>query len=232
MVRALVFDFDGLIVETELPLFQAWQRIYFDHGLELAEAEWATLLGGDAEATFDPTAELRSRSGATTTDRELQLAVAAYYEQLTTEQRLSDGVQSYLDDARQLGLGVAIASSSSRDWIERHLLRLGVNGAWSAVVCREDVQRVKPDPELYALACRYLGTEPGDALALEDSSNGVRAAKAAGLLCAAVPTRMTGGQDFSQADLILPSLREVPLRALLERLEWPARTAGADRRRL
>lgn len=130
-------------------------------------------------------------------------------------QALMPGVAQYLLDARQLELRVAIASSSSRSWVVQHLERFGIADAFDAIVCRDDVTRTKPDPELYQRAVARLEVTAAEALALEDSTNGIAAAKAAGLRCVAVPTVMTAGLDFSRADLTIPSLGAVPLADLL-----------------
>jgi putative hydrolase of the HAD superfamily len=121
-------------------------------------------------------------------------------------------------DAGRLKLRVAIASSSSRKWVIEHLERFAIAHAFDAIVCRDDVTRTKPDPELYRRAIERLGVTPSEALALEDSANGIAAAKGAGLRCVAVPTVMTAGLDFSGADLTIPSLGAMPLADLLAQI--------------
>ena len=131
-------------------------------------------------------------------------------------QDLLPGVRRYLDEARRLGLKTAIASSSGRQWIDEHLERMGIAERFDAIVCRDDVTAIKPDPELYLTAVDRLGVQVPEAIALEDSTNGIRAAKAAGLLCIAVPNTMTSSMDLSQADLRLGSLDEMPLEELVK----------------
>lgn len=147
----------------------------------------------------------------------MQALERMYYQEATSAQRLLPGVERYLEEARRLGLKTAIASSSSRDWVLEHLRRFELEDRFEAVVCREDVERTKPDPALYCVALQRLSADPNDAIALEDSSNGIRAAKAAGIYCVAVPNAMTSSMDLSSADLRLDCLESLPLSELLER---------------
>jgi len=137
------------------------------------------------------------------------------------------GVERCLDEADVLGFGLAIASSSDRGWVEGHLARLGLLARFHRIVCRGDVARVKPAPDLYLAAVAALGGAPGDALAIEDSANGITAAKRAGLVCVAVPTDVTRGLALDHADLRLASLEEgLPLRDLVARAQAAARSGS------
>jgi HAD superfamily hydrolase (TIGR01509 family) len=215
VIRAVIFDFDGLIVDTEGPIFRAWQRIYRERGQDLPLERWLTIIG-TASSAFDPVTDLGERTGEPLDKDELQALERLYYREATALQQLLPGVDDYLRDARQLQLKVAIASSSGRTWVTEHLDRFGIGHHFDAIVCREDVTHTKPDPELYQRALLSLGVDANAALALEDSSNGIRAAKAAGLYCVAVPNPLTAGLDLSQADLRLPSLTAMSLRALID----------------
>ena len=217
MIRALVFDFDGLIVETEEPIFRSWQRIYREHGQELPLKRWLTIIG-TASGPFDPIQHLEERVGRPLNRDRFTELERRYYQEATAMQTLMPGVAQYLLDARRLQLRVAIASSSSRRWVLEHLKRFAIADAFDAIVCRDDVTRTKPDPQLYLEAVKRLKVMPGEALALEDSTNGIASAKAAGLRCVAVPTVMTAGLDFSRADLRIRSLRAVPLADLLAQI--------------
>jgi len=217
-IRALVFDFDGLIVETEEPIFRAWQRIYREHGQELPLEMWVTIIG-TASGPFDPIQHLEERVGRLLDRKGFEDLERRYYEEATAMQRLMPGVAEYLRDAHRLRLGVGIASSSRRAWVVEHLKRFAIADAFDAIVCREDVAHTKPDPQLYLEAVNRLMVMPEEALALEDSSNGIAAAKAAGLRCVAVPTVMTAGLDLSRADMRIPSLGAVPLADLLAQID-------------
>jgi HAD superfamily hydrolase (TIGR01509 family) len=217
VIKALIFDFDGLIVETEEPIFRAWQRIYREHGQELPLEMWVTIIG-TASGPFDPIQHLEERVGRLLDRKGFEDLERRYYEEATAMQRLMPGVAEYLRDAHRLRLGVGIASSSRRAWVVEHLKRFAIADAFDAIVCREEVAQTKPDPQLYLEAVKRLMVMPEEALALEDSSNGIAAAKAAGLRCVAVPTVMTAGLDLSRADMRIPSLGAVPLTDLLAQI--------------
>ena len=218
MIKALVFDFDGLIVDTEVPIFRVWQRIYRERGQELPLERWLTIIG-TASGPFEPVIDLGQKTGQKLDEPEIKELERLYYQEATAIQQLLPGVLDYLVGARTLGLKTAVASSSTRKWVMDHLGRFGIVGQFDAIVCREDVKRTKPDPELYRTALQRVGVEPAEAIALEDSSNGVHAAKAAGLFCVAVPNPLTADLDFSEADLRLISLEAMPLRDFLKEAE-------------
>jgi HAD superfamily hydrolase (TIGR01509 family) len=209
-IKALVFDFDGLIVDTEVPIFRAWQRIYRDHGQELPLEQWLTIIG-TASGPFDPVIDLARKTGTKLDERELKALEVLYYQEATALQQLLPGVMNYLVEAHRLGLKTAVASSSTRTWVMDHLNRFGIGGHFDAIVCREDVKRTKPNPDLYLTALKRLDVSPSEAIAFEDSSNGVHAAKAAGLFCVVVPNLLTADLDLSEADLRLLTLDAIPL---------------------
>src|SRR5207244_7469808 len=126
-----------------------------------------------------------------------------YYQQVTALQQLLPGVIDYLVGARQLGLKTAVASSSTRKWVMDHLNRFGIGGHFDAIVCREDVKRTKPDPELYRVALERVDVPADEAIALEESSNGVRGAKGDGRFCVAVPNLLAADLDVAERDLPL-----------------------------
>jgi len=214
-IKALVFDFDGLIVDTEVPIFRAWQRIYREHGQDLPLQQWLTIIG-TASGPFDPVIDLAKKTGAKLDEQELKALEVLYYQEATALQQLLPGVIDYLVAARQLGLKTAVASSSTRKWVMDHLNRLGIGGRFDAIICREDVKRTKPDPDLYRTALERLGVQPAEAIAFEDSSNGIHAAKAAGLLCVVVPNLLTVDLDLTEADLRLLTLEAMPLRDVIK----------------
>ena len=217
-IRALVFDFDGLIVDTEGPIFRAWQRIYRERGQELPREQWLTIIG-TSTGPFDPLVDLRQRTGEQLDRDQLDALERRYYEEATALQHLLPGVERYLAEARRLGLKTAVASSSKANWVTTHLERFGIHEHFDAILCREDVTRTKPDPELYQQALERLAVAAAETIAFEDSTNGIRAAKAAGIFCVAVPNPLTADLDLSQADLRLESLEALPLEALIERVE-------------
>ncbi len=213
MIRALVFDFDGLILETETPAHQSWAEIYREHGHELPMDLWHGYIGSDTG--FDPVGHLAALVGEGLDREATQARRDARKTELIAVLDVMVGVRDYVADAKRVGLLLAVASSSSRAWVLGHLERLGLGAQWDAVRTRDDVARTKPAPDLYLAAVGALGVAPWEAVAFEDSMNGIAAAKAAGLRCVAVPNALTSGMDLSQADVQLDSLADTPLEELL-----------------
>jgi HAD superfamily hydrolase (TIGR01509 family) len=220
VIRGLIFDFDGLILDTEVTMFQAWCELYRERGCDLPLERWARCIGRgrDWREHFDPFGYLEELVGAPCDHAEVERWTERRHHELLAAQAPRPGVVAYLDAARTLGLGLAVASSSSRAWVAGHLERLGLVDRFALLRCGEDGARHKPSPDLYLAALDGLGVPPDEALAFEDSPNGVRAAQAAGIFCVAVPNPVTARLDLSHADLRLGSLAELPLAALLERV--------------
>jgi len=215
-MRLVVFDFDGLILDTEVPVYDSWQAIYAEHGHALDFDKWATCIG--THDVFDPAEDLAALCGRVLDCEALTARHRADCDALIAMQAVLPGVRDYVEEARRLGLRLGVASSSSRAWVEGHLTRLGLREHFDVVRCRDDVPVVKPDPALYLAVLAATGVPPRDAVALEDSPNGVWAAKRAGLTCVAVPNPLTARLDLAHADVTLRSLAELPLSELLARL--------------
>jgi len=227
-IRAVILDFDGLIVDTETPVFEAWREAYRQRGHELGLDEWQHALG--THRGFDPLARLEELVGAGLQREEVQVEVKAASARGCEGQPLLPGVASLLREARRLGLGRAVASSSSRGWVDGWLRRHGIRDLLDVVVGRDDVARVKPDPELFLLAASRLAQDPGACLVFEDSPNGIRAAREASMRCVAVPNALTRQLELPEVDLVIGSLDERPLLAILEALATePARLPGGQR---
>lgn len=224
MIRSLIFDFDGLILETEGPIFQSWQEMYRSFGIELTLAQWASVIG-TSEMTFDPMSWLETQLGYPL-DRQSLLPLRRQREiDLIQSQPPLPGVTNYLADAKELGLGMAVASSSSRSWVIGHLSRLSLLDYFQHIITSDDVQRTKPDPQLFLTALAALRVKPEEAIVFEDSPNGILAAKRAGLLCVAVPNDLTRQLPLELADLRLESLANLPLQALIKQISRNGITA-------
>jgi beta-phosphoglucomutase-like phosphatase (HAD superfamily) len=216
-IRGLLFDFDGLLLDTESGARLAFEELYRDHGHELPLDQWATLIG-TIGASFDPVGHLEGLLGSPLDRAKISERLREREHGLADLEELRPGVEDYFAEAERLGLRTAVVSSSDTWWIERHLGRLGrLEGLDAIVAANGDTDRAKPRPDLYLEALECLGLEPSEAIAFEDSPNGVRAAKAAGVACVAVPGPMTATLALDEADLVLDSLAEVPLTRLLER---------------
>jgi HAD superfamily hydrolase (TIGR01509 family) len=215
MVQALVFDFDGLLLDTETPLFEAWTLTYERYGVEPVDlATWRASVGlhDDDPRCLDPLGRLTAHLGGRATVEEIHAYRRAVRDEAIAASDLRPGAIRLLDAADELGVAVAIASSSPVDWVHGHLEARGVIARFAAVSCAGAGVPGKPDPTTYRVACEALGVDPRRALAFEDSPHGVTAARAAGLHCIAVPNPITTGGDFAEADHVVGSLEDVRLR--------------------
>jgi HAD superfamily hydrolase (TIGR01509 family) len=229
VLRAVIFDFDGLVLETEEPIYQAHAEVYTEHGQELSREFWQTTVGTD---TFDPDADLESRLGRPLDRAAINRARDRRTRELLAGRQVLPGVLDLRDRARAAGLKLGIASSSSRRWVVGHLQRLGIGEGWDCIVCREDSELAKPDPGLYLAALECLAVAASEAVAIEDSGHGVTAARAAGVACLVVPSVMTAGADFSEARLVAETLAGVTLDDLARLLEVPRQPILTQRLRL
>lgn len=214
-IRALLFDFDGLILDTETPSYESWQEVYREHGHELPLDRWAAIIG--TIGGFEPLDYLEELHGPI--DRAAVRTRRQEHElRLLEIEELRPGILEYLEEAERRGLKTAIVSSSSRKWVDRHLVRLERAEHFDEIVTADrDRERSKPRPTLYLEALERLGVGAGEAIAFEDSPNGVKAAKAARIFTVAVPNGVTAALGLDEADLVLESLAELPLRELLDR---------------
>jgi HAD superfamily hydrolase (TIGR01509 family) len=214
MIRALIFDFDGLILDTEGPEFQSWIEIYEVHGARLDFAVWASTIG--TLSSFDAHDELERQVGSSLDRESIRARRRQRNQELLAAETVRPGILDYVSQARQRGMRLAVASSSPRSWVGGHLERLGIIDRFDHLRCADDVRQVKPDPELYLSALAALGVAADEAIAIEDSPNGVLAAKRAGLFCVAVPNALTRQLVMDHADLLVDSLANLPLQVLID----------------
>ncbi len=228
MIKALIFDFDGLILDTETPEFEAWQVIYREFGAELDPQIWGQFVGGAGATDFTPLTHLEALLGAPVNGETLQARARAEALARIHQQQALPGVAGTLSAAKRLGLRLAIASSSTHAWVEAHLLRLGLFPQFDAFLCREDVSagRTKPHPDLFLAALKALGVAPDEAIIFEDSPNGVLAARRAKVRVVAVPNPLTARLAMSGETLRLESLAGLDLPALLARADGGLLASG------
>jgi HAD superfamily hydrolase (TIGR01509 family) len=220
-VRAFLFDFDGLVLDTELASRAGWELLYRQHGHELPGELWATLVG-TTHARWDPMTHLEELVGEPLEREALNERRYAHEMALIEAEELRPGIAEYFAAARRHRLKRAIVSSSTRDWVDLHLERLEEAVGWDAICTADrDPERAKPSPTLYLEALDLLDVGADEAVAFEDSPNGVRAAKAAGVFCVAIPNEVTRelGLEESGADLVLDSLADLPPETLFRKLE-------------
>lgn len=216
MIKALIFDFDGVIIDSESPELLAWQEVFAAHGRQLDLDVWADLVGRPRnhfdlysyfQERIDPSADL----AALRKDRRARVIA------LTERQPVLPGVQDYLRGASVLGLKIGMASSSSAIHVRGHLQRLALLQYFHTTKCFEDTEAHKPEPAPYLAVLDELGVEPHEAVAFEDSPNGVTAARAAGIFCVAVPNPVTVRLPLDHADHRLASLADESLEQVLAR---------------
>lgn len=207
-----MFDFDGLILDTETPELDAWTAIFREHGAEMPPGYWANTVGRGADQISENPTQLLERLTGLKLDHS---ALRAQYQEMRMERILRaqplPGVVDLLGECRAAGVSCAVVSSSRHPWVDGHLSRLGLSEWFVTTVCAGDAPQAKPFPDLYLEALRRLGVSAPEAIALEDSSNGARAAVDAGIFVVVVPNPVTEGFDFSHANALLRSLDGVTL---------------------
>ncbi len=213
----MLFDFDGLILDTETPEFTTIAEVFTDHGVTLTMQEWTARIGrGDNP---DWTELLADALGAPPAGvAQVRAAWRTRLDEVIAQEAVRPGVLELADAATAAGVGVAVASSSPLDWVDGHLSRLGVADRFGPRATRDDVgpARAKPHPDLFLLAASRLGVDPTRCVVLEDSHAGVRAGNAAGCVTVAVPGAMTADVDFSHADHVVGSVAELDLERLAD----------------
>jgi beta-phosphoglucomutase len=222
MLRAVIFDFNGIIVDDEPIHFELFQRVLNEEGLTLTESEYyARYLGFDDRGAF--TAAFRDHAQPLPQSKLEQLIErkAAYYqEDIKTKMRVFPGVQSLIPIlARELPL--AIASGALRNEIDIILSSIGLRNEFCAIVSAEDVDRGKPEPEIFLKALAQLNTSfdgrpaisASECLVIEDSKEGVRGARRAGMKCLAV-TNSHPPELLAQADRVTDTLEGISLAQL------------------
>jgi HAD superfamily hydrolase (TIGR01509 family) len=216
MIKAVVFDFDGTILDTETCEFEGLQTIYKEYGAELPIEVWGECIGTHANF-FDAHEYLEKQIGKTL-DRDMikQKRSDLFKERIKTQLALP-GVVEYLEAAKRLGLKIGLASSSTYEWVSSHLENLGLIDYFETIKTSNDVEKVKPDPTLYLETVKALGVKPEETIAFEDSSNGAKAAKQAGLYCVVIPNAVTQHLAFEDLDLKLESLAELKLEDMINR---------------
>ena len=216
-IRALIFDFDGLILETEMPVFEAWRECYKSHGHDLELEKYAACVGSDTTC-FDPITDLEKRHSSEVDWKYWNQQRREYIQKKLHNRPSLPGVEKRLIEARDAALLCAVASSSPRSWVEPLLDKLNLSKHFVSTHCLDDVAKPKPDPELFESAASALGVKPQEAVVFEDSLNGLNAALKAGMHCVVIPSPVTKHLEFTGASMRLETLEDLSLEEILERL--------------
>jgi HAD superfamily hydrolase (TIGR01509 family) len=215
-IRAFLFDFDGLIIDTETASRAGWAWLYKEHGHELPDDKWRMVVG--TVGAWNPMAHLEELVGGPLDRDALNERRYAHEISLIEAEELRPGIAEYLAAAERHGLKRAIVSSASRRWIDLHLARLERAVGWDAIITADrDHARAKPNPVMYLEALDVLAIDAGEAIVFEDSPNGIAAARAAGIFVVGIPNEVTRDFGLDEADLVLDSLADLPPDELLAR---------------
>ena len=216
-IQSFIFDFDGLILDTEMPRFHVWRSIYRAHGQGIPVQQWGQIIGGYGLSNFDAAQHLCDLTHDSLDANALRLQHHRQSIALIEGQPVLPGVLDLLDEAEHLDIKLAVASSSPHAWVDTHLTRLGLFDRFDEVICGDDVPpgRTKPNPDLFLLALNQLEVPKETTVVFEDSPNGIRAAKSAGIFAVAVPNPITSMLAFEGESLMLSSLADLKLADLL-----------------
>lgn len=212
-LKALIFDFDGLMVDTESAIYQSWRELYASHGQELPLEIYVQCVGSHAH-DYNPFSDLERLTGLKLNREEIETQLSLRNKELYSHLDTISGIRELLADAAAHGVKCAVASSSSLDWVGGWLQQLGLVGFFQEIITRDLVERAKPAPDLFLLAMKRLDVTGKNALVLEDSANGLIAATAANIGCIIVPNEITKNLDFAAAAALLPTFHGLGVRDL------------------
>ena len=221
MLKALIFDFDGLILDTETPEVDVWTNIYKEHGFDFPFNDWVQTVGGYGISNFDAAEHLSLLSQGRLDPASLRVRHSTESLANIHGQSPMPGVMDMIHNAKAHGVKLAIASSSKHEWVDGHAKRLGIFDHFDHVICSDDVGvgRTKPNPDLFLKALDQLQVRKNEAVVFEDSPNGVRAANRAGVFVVAVLNPLTSRLNVEGADLVLNSLSKLSFGDLLHKVQ-------------
>ena len=213
---AVVFDFDGTIFDSEMPIYVASAAALAEMGFELTIPGWATVVGHGEDDSYRA---MCAAVGGEFDRDEFETRYASQDRSWRDTLPALPGVEALLVELSGAGVPLGVASSSPESWVDSHLVRLGLRHRFAVLGTRDHVDgRTKPDPASYRFATEQLGAKPARTIAIEDSAPGVAAALAAGLTVVAVPSEITRHTDLSAAHHTVASLADVDLHLLSQLL--------------
>lgn len=214
MIKGIIFDFDGLIFDTETHQYHILQEMFGEYGSELPLALWQNEVGTDSG--FSPFHYMEQQIGKPVEHALLEQRYEEKFLSTLAQEKARDGVVDYLQMAKEMDLKIGLASSSSYRWVSGHLKNLELFDYFQCIRTSDHVEKVKPDPALYLQAAQCLELSPENCLVFEDSAHGAAAAKRAGMGCVIVPNTITSTMDFCQVEHRLDSMADMPLKDLLD----------------
>jgi HAD superfamily hydrolase (TIGR01509 family) len=214
-IKGIIFDFDGLICDTETPEVRAWEALFLENGLIFPFDRYQETIGA-VHNDESPFIFLEEMLGHSITRGQYMEKFIVFRNNLIDLEPIRPGILEYLIQAQYLGLKIGLASSSPRTWIDYHLNRLSISDFFGCIKTYNDVSKTKPDPELFIKSIACMRLNPDEIVALEDSPNGVAAAKKAEIHVVVFPNEATRNFNFESADLIINSLEELPFDELLK----------------
>ncbi|NDI33294.1 HAD-IA family hydrolase [Chengkuizengella sediminis] len=215
-MKAIVFDFDGTILDTETPWFDVYLETYKEYGVDLPIEVWSQVIGTDGVHILHD--YLLQNATKEVDLQEVRDITSKKHKQVMEKKELRPGVEDYFFEAKEMGLQLAIASSSSREWVEYFLNKFNIKQYFEIFKTSDDVKNVKPDPALYLEAIKALGISANEAIAIEDSPKGAQAAKGAGLHCVTIPNDITKLLPFENVDLQIMSMADVSLEWVISQI--------------
>jgi HAD superfamily hydrolase (TIGR01509 family) len=220
VLKAVIFDMDGVIIDSEPVHKKAERATLSPHGILLSDEELNSYMGTEARVLISNYIGKYSLKAA------FEDLYASYQKNLIAlfenEVEPVPATLRLIGELQKSGTPLAVGSSSVRRLVELVLDKLEIRRAFAAVVTGEDAPRSKPHPDIFIETARRLGRDPADCLVIEDSTNGVRAAKAAGMPCLGFRNPSSGGQDLSEADWTVDSMETVTADQLKQ---WAAGTS-------
>ncbi|MEI7026911.1 HAD family hydrolase [Paenibacillus sp. y28] len=215
MLKAIIFDFDGTIIDTETAWYVAFRDAYKTYDVDLTLEMYSQCIGTSLH-TFNPYEYLITELNLPIDREQFKSFIHKQHDLLMEKEQIRPGIRSYLDQAKAAGLKIGLASSSSRAWVDKYLAQLDLDRYFDCIRTADNVQRVKPDPELYLQALQCLGVDANEAIAVEDSPNGAKAAEAAGMDCIIIPNGITKHLPFGKSRFRLDALSDLDFEMMLE----------------
>jgi HAD superfamily hydrolase (TIGR01509 family) len=218
MLKALIFDFDGLILDTETPEYVALNEAYAEYGLKLPITTYGLVVGAQYGHGYEPVADLQALTGRRVDVDSFWQKINRRRMELIEQNPILPGVESLIRAGKAHGLKLAIASSSPHAWVDGHLKRFNLFHYFDTVKCKEDVINIKPEPDLFLAALSALHVQAKEAVIFEDSLNGIIAARRAGIRVVVVTNPVTEHLKIEGETLRLRSLADASLDDLLRKL--------------